>query len=223
MRRELLAIGILGAAGALLFSQYASATAGPELLSADLNDAPPAMDPAPSFFDGGTWISPAATYDEVSIVNADQNVSAFLAMIRAAEGTAGPDGYQALFGYRPGNGKLFYSFEDHPRQVFSFTQTNGKVNRTSAAGAYQITAPTWDSYKQAAGVSDFTPESQDTFAVYLIERKSALEDVQAGRFDLAVSKVAAVWASLPGSPYPQHTRSQDFVRQAFVSAGGSYA
>lgn len=155
-------------------------------------------------------------------MDADANLNAFLRMIRDAEHSGLPypdaDRYRAMFG-----GEFFASFADHPRQRFAFTQTDGKTNYTTAAGAYQFIAPTWDALRARLGLPDFSPPSQDAAAVELIRERGALADVQAGRFDEAVMKLGRIWASLPTSTAPQHTRSWDFVRQAYVSAGGNFA
>ena len=136
------------------------------------------------------------------------NLRAFLRMIRYAEGTAGENGYRMLFG-----GALFDSFADHPRVL---VVKSGY--RSTAAGAYQILAGTWDEYRQ--GLPDFSPASQDVCAARLIRRRGALADVYAGRFADAVRKCAREWASLPGSPYGQPVRTMDQVARAYQQAGG---
>jgi lysozyme len=153
----------------------------------------------------------------------DTNTAAFLAMIRASEGTSGEDGYRALFGYTPTNGKTFSSFDDHPRLRFAFTQTDGKVNYTTAAGAYQFTAPTWDRIAYKLDLTDFSPENQDRAALELVKEKGALEDVRAGRFDVAVNKLGKIWASLPSANVAQPRRTWEYVRTAYASAGGAIA
>jgi lysozyme len=106
---------------------------------------------------------------------ADPNVQAFLTLVRTGEGTTGPNGYRTLFG-----GGLFDSFADHP----NIAVTRGTLTST-AAGAYQILYRTWLEAKAALGLTDFSPASQDAAAIWLIQRRGALADVQAGRFDSA--------------------------------------
>jgi muramidase (phage lysozyme) len=146
----------------------------------------------------------------------NHNLRAFLAVIRACEGTVGDEGYRALFGWRPGNGKVFDSFADHPRKRIPYGDTY-----TTAAGAYQMLASTYDDAKAHTGVADFSPESQDRCAVYLIQRRGALDDVNAGRLRAAISKTNREWASLPGSPYGQPVRSLDFCERTFATHGGT--
>lgn len=141
---------------------------------------------------------------------ANNNVKAFLRVIRVGEGTAGPDGYRTLYG-----GGKFSGFTDHPRVKV----TAGKWTST-AAGAYQALASTWDETKRIMGLPDFSPASQDMFALGRIAARGALNDVLAGRFDSAVRKCAWEWASLPGSPYGQPTISWERAASLYASAGG---
>lgn len=142
------------------------------------------------------------------------NLQAFLRMIRYAEGTASANGYRMLFG-----GGLFEGYDDHPRTPVTAT-LGGKRITSTAAGAYQFLARTWDDIKRAAGVSDFSPASQDRAAAALIRRRGALADVYAGRFSEAVRKCAREWASLPGSPYGQPVKTMAQVTAAYQGAGG---
>jgi len=148
----------------------------------------------------------------------NKNVQAFLKMIRWAEGTSNVYGYRTLFG-----GSLFNSFSDHPRKRFSFTQTDGKKNTTDAAGAYQFLSKTWDWVAGRLGLKDFSPENQDKAAIFLIKNRGALEDVIAGRFDVAVQKVSQEWASMPNSTYPQPKRTIADAKRIYEQNGGQYA
>lgn len=147
----------------------------------------------------------------VSLNLADNNLRAFLRMIRWCEGTAGADGYRTLFG-----GRLFDGYGDHPR----ITVTAGSYTST-AAGAYQILSRTWDDIQAALNLPDFSPASQDIAAAYLIRRRGALADVYAGRIADAVRKCGKEWASLPGSPYGQPVKSLADVQRVYLAAGGN--
>jgi muramidase (phage lysozyme) len=93
---------------------------------------------------------------------------------------------------------LFDSFDQHPR-VFE-PLPDGSGRRSSAAGAYQIIATTWDSLQSKYGLGPrFDPYEQDCAAVALIYDAGALEDALAGRLDQVIAKCGKVWASLPGS------------------------
>ncbi len=127
---------------------------------------------------------------------ANPNVQAFLILIRTGEGTSDPGGYHRLFG-----GGDFNSYADHPRIIV----TRGSLSST-AAGAYQILARTWDDLRNSGvDLPDFTPANQDKAAIALIKRRGALADVIAGNFKNAIARTNKEWASLPGSPYGQPT------------------
>jgi len=143
------------------------------------------------------------------------NVKAFLWVIRHCEGTSGQDGYRTLFG-----GSLFDSFEDHPRVRKTFKLRKGGTLTSSAAGAYQILEKTWDNLVKQNGFKDFTPETQDKAAIALIRGRRALQDVEEGRFEVALKKCALEWASLPGSPYGQPTKTLEFCKQIYKQYGG---
>lgn len=140
----------------------------------------------------------------------NSNLAAFLAVIRACEGTADQDGYRRLFG-----GRLFDSYADHPRIVVS-----ASGYKSTAAGAYQALAGTWDDFCKAKGPHDFSPASQDEFALWCITRRKAMDDVLAGRLTTAITKCSNEWASLPGSPYGQPTRTLDYCKAVYQKAGG---
>lgn len=168
------------------------------------------------------------TRDELFGYLAHDNVSACLRMLRFCEGTGQTDeAYRALFGWRPGNGKVFDSFEDHPR-VRTYEKAdefirNGKVDYTTAAGAYQITASTWDWIAPQFGLNDFGPTNQDLAAVALIRSRGALELVKEGRILEAIDRCKNVWASLPGSQWGQPTQKLEAALKVYRDHGGRVA
>ena len=126
----------------------------------------------------------------------NRNVIAFLALIKYTEGA----GYQTLFG-----GERFTSFNDHPRRRIT-RMLGGKSITSTAAGAYQFLATTWDDCAKACALDDFSPRSQDVAALYLIDRRHALDAVIEGDWTTALERCNREWASLPGSPYGQPTK-----------------
>lgn len=144
---------------------------------------------------------------------ADANVRAFLAVIRAGEGTSDADGYRRCFG-----GSLFDSFADHPRRV---VRAGGYTS--TAAGSMQFLARTWDGLVAQYAFPDFSPECQDEAGVALIAGRRALDDVRAGRIEAAIAKCNREWASLPGSPYGQPTRTMAQALATYDAAGGMRA
>ena len=148
---------------------------------------------------------------------ANTNVRAFLHVIRAGEGTADEDGYRRHFG-----GELFTDFSAHPKR--SITKMLGDKPITStAAGAYQFLSRTWSECQAALNLPDFSPASQDLAAVFLIARRKALEHVLAGRLEQAIAACANEWASLPGSPYGQPTKTLAQCHAVYKQHGGTYA
>lgn len=143
------------------------------------------------------------------------NVQALLRVIRAGEGTSGPNGYRTLFG-----GGLFESYADHPRQAIT-RKMGGRSITSTAAGAYQFLASTWDETARLMKLPDFSPRSQDLGALGRIAARGALADLKAGQFDSAIKKIAREWASMPGSPYGQPVISWDRARALYASAGGT--
>jgi len=160
------------------------------------------------------------------------NELAFLSMIRHAEGTTGANGYRKRFG-----GGFFSGFVDHPRIAVQFVDGAGRKLWTSAAGAYQFMAvspipnaygkftkvDTWDRVARKLGLTDFSPDSQDRAALYLIDEAGALNDVRAGRFADAVHKVRKIWASLPGAGYAQPEKTLASLESVYLNAGGQLA
>lgn len=149
---------------------------------------------------------------------ANPNVAAFLRIIREGESAQDATGYYLR--YHPHERRFFDDTSDHPR---AFEPTpDGR--RSSAAGAYQITATTWDGLRaNYPGVFvDFRPAMQDLAAVALIAGRGALEDVLAGDVAVAIAKCAPEWASLPGGVEDGHDRHLRLDRclQVYDSWGG---
>lgn len=153
------------------------------------------------------------TKDDLISALRNENVRAFLTMLRLGEGTKGPDGYRTMFG-----GELFENnYADHPRRPVR----RGTLVST-AAGAYQFLERTWDALVKQYGFADFSPANQDLGGVALIAGRGALADVIAGRFDVAVAKCAKEWASLPGSPYGQPTVTLARALEEYEACGGRH-
>lgn len=164
--------------------------------------------------------------NELSGALNNANVRAALRVIRAGETTQDDQAYRWLYGSTAAKPILFDSFTDHPRQAFQ-----SKWGWTSAAGAYQamcavpgkVRTDTWGDFIKAVGPRDFSPPSQDLFAVWCIKRRGALDLLMEGRFDEAVQRLGKEWASLPGSPYGQPTRTLEQARAVYVKYGGTFA
>jgi muramidase (phage lysozyme) len=151
------------------------------------------------------------------------NLTAFLDMVAECEGTAGDEGFRALFGYRPGRGPTFSDFSSHPNVKTKFVQTDGTVNWTTAAGRFQETFSTFMRLSAKLGTTDFSPPTQIIHASELIAEDWAMEDVLCGRLQSAIDKCAGTWASLPASHYQQPKRTYIFALNKFTQAGGQIA
>lgn len=135
-----------------------------------------------------------ATLGELEKSYTNPNVQQFLGIIAKAEGVK--YGYNTLFGnsYIP-------SLAQHPNTKVPFTDKNGKLDYSTASGAYQFLYDTWERLKKQFGFKDFGGRNQDLGAIALIQEKGALKDVERGDFKTAINKLGGVWASLPSSQY----------------------
>jgi muramidase (phage lysozyme) len=121
---------------------------------------------------------------------------ALLNTIRYAEGTwaNGQDvGYRIMFG-----GSLIDSLDRHPNRV---NRTPGYAS--AAAGAYQFMPPTWAMVSRSLGFplqgpNAFGPDVQDQAAIYLVQRRGALQLADQGQFTPELAhRLAPEWASFP--------------------------
>lgn len=145
------------------------------------------------------------------------NVAAFLKAIAAAEG----GGYDFRYGALKGKANDRWRFTDmstHPGP--------GIDGRTTAAGMYQITRPTWEHHGAKLGLRDFSPRTQDLIAVEILRSLGVIDAIKAGRIVDAMPKVARIWAALPKGPgqanqYPpqRYVKYEHFLA-TYLRAGG---
>lgn len=152
----------------------------------------------------------------ISPEDAGTNVVPFLDMIAWSEIgprllAASDDGYNVLVG-----GELFAGYADHPRKVIEVRPGL----RSSAAGRYQILSRFWDHYRIQLQLPDFGPLSQDRYAIQQLKEQRAMPLICGGLFDQAVTKVANIWASLPGAGYGQNEQRIGDLRDVYINAGG---
>lgn len=143
----------------------------------------------------------------------DSRVNAYLNMLMDAEGTSNYSNPYAV----AGGGKVTIGDLSQAGGFpsWGFTQTDGKRNKSSAAGAFQFLNSTYDGLrKQGYEVNDFQPRTQRLAAIALLKQNGALPYIVNGDFDTAIKKSAGTWASLPGSPYAQKTRDLAFVQKS---------
>jgi len=116
---------------------------------------------------------------------------------------AGPESkgaYDVIYG-----GDRITDFSDHPRQYVTIASGPNAGKKSSAAGKYQILASTWGDYAPRAGVTDFTPASQDAVAWAIAKDeyrrdtgRSLQDDLEAGDLSRVPSSLRNQWTSLPG-------------------------
>lgn len=165
----------------------------------------------------------------------DPQVAAFLYAIRRAEHSAAD--VAAGLDYRTFySGIRFTNMADHPVNTGELqgVKLSAAMCRaagfpsgncvSTAAGAYQITRPTWNEFRALEPrVPDFSPRSQDIVAARILMRLGVHRLLRSGDFAGAVYRASSRWASLPGSTAKQGGRTMEFVAQAFQQAGGNLA
>jgi len=184
-------------------------------------------DSAPDMLD---YAAQARDYIEQQVTGGDEmNKVAFLQALRPGEGTADSQGYYRLCG-----GGECSTLADHPAKLgwggwrmpvqmaINAGFPDGRAVST-AAGAYQMTKPTWNRVAGRLGLVDFSETSQDEAAWFLIGEKGAQADVLAGRIGAAVAKLGGLWASLPGAAAKQRQVSLAAFANEFTNNGGVMA
>ena len=146
------------------------------------------------------------------------NVQQYQSMLKKAEGTAQ---YADPYRVAGGGSATLPDLTKYHRMPWGFKTKSGETKKSTAAGAYQFTEATWNDAATALGLTDFSPRSQDLAALWLMSRSGSLDDVASGAFGPALQKDNKVWASLPGSPYDQNTRSPEYIAQALGQPGNS--
>lgn len=163
-------------------------------------------------------------------------VAAFLYMIRSCEHLYPRDVVDTDAAYRTFyGGSRFSDMSDHPvatgekkgvplpPAMCRAAGFAGGVCVSTAAGAYQITLPTWREFRQAGAwgprLPDFSAESQDEAARRILQRIGALRLIEAGDIEAAIKKASARWASLPGSTAQQHPKPLEFALARYNEAG----
>ena len=208
---------MIGAATAALFiwtRQSADAVIMPDGYIPPLDpNPPPPLDPS----------------IENSIVNTISPLAAFLYMIRSTENpsVADADRYFRFYG-----NSTFSDMSDHP--VNTGEKSGVKLSDamcraagfspgcvSTAAGAYQITRPTWDEVRASGAwgpfLEDFSQASQDEAARRILIQVGATPYIP-DNLPLAIARASSRWASLPGSTAQQHPSNLDVALAYFNDA-----
>ncbi len=154
------------------------------------------------------------------------NRKAFRATIAFSEGTSTHkltknDGYDVIVTGLDMKLEVFTDYSAHPfangRPAKVFNKKGGK---STASGRYQHLYRWWKPYAIQLKLTDFSPASQDAVAMQQIKEQGALEDIDAGRIEMAIHKCRNIWASFPGAGYGQPEHSLERLLKVFVDAGG---
>lgn len=101
-------------------------------------------------------------------------------------------------------GDTFSDYSDHPRQYVTIEEGPNKGKKSSAAGKFQITASTYDTYAPMLGITDFSPESQLKLAAYLAalsyegDIDTDLKSGDPAKLTAIARALSGQWTSLPG-------------------------
>ncbi len=193
IRRNGIFIALLAAAAGLFFwSRRAQAQ---QIPYNEADDVQAAND------DPQYWIfsSNAPTVESINMGSPENNLVAFLALIRQFESR---NRYDVLYG-----GQTFSDYSQHPNIPVPINLPGYEGKVSTAAGAYQFIHRTWQNLAERLGLTDFTPASQDAAAVELLIEIGAMQAIQSGDFDAAMRAASSQWASLPYSAAKQSPKS----------------
>lgn len=195
------------------------------------NDAGFVVDP---FFNVDAMLEQTLLAPGNIVIDAEQYpgedaVLAFLYMIRVCEHSkiAADSGlaYMTVAG-----GSTFSSFADHPNVTGEWSgrplQPGTCINAglrppciSTAAGAYQLTAPTWEQFRKAGDyLKDFSPRSQDIAAIRILNYLGVPDKLSSGDVKGAIVLASQKWASLPGSVAKQNPKSMLYAVSQYNSA-----
>lgn len=169
----------------------------------------PGVDPT-----GGT--GSAYTVDPkapIAQIPADQRLAAFLATIRQFESG---NRYNVITG-----GQTFSDYSQHPQiKVWFYNPRKpgpaGVVNDWSdAAGAYQMISTTFAQAQRALGLPDFSPDSQDAAAAWILQNLGVPALLNNGNIADAFVRASGTWAALPGSTAGQGAQSLQAALELF--------
>lgn len=157
-----------------------------------------------------------------------KNVVALLDAIAGSEIDAwtranSDDGYNVLVG---SHGPFVHDGQQIAPKLLTFSNyakhpdvLNGELNST-AAGRYQLLFRWYKPYAAQLNLSDFSPISQDRIAIQQLKERGSIRLIQGGNLVAALAQASNIWASLPGSPYGQHTNTVAYLTSLYTAAGG---
>lgn len=147
-----------------------------------------------------------------------KNMKAFLDMIAHSEIGAdllakSDNGYNVIVGSTAKKPLLFSDYSKHPKIRVA-------AMNSDAAGRYQFMGRYWEAYQKQLNLPDFGKESQDKWAIQLMRECKAIDDIESGRIEAAISKCKSRWASFPSAGYGQHENKMDDLVASYRNSGG---
>lgn len=227
-RGAALLLGSVAGAALLMLARSSAAAVVPEEPEASDYDPPIDAVSLPETF-SDVWVDVPIYSAHYENAPAGDPLAALLRLIRIAEHSpatiATGREYQTFYG-----GSLFHNFADHPaitgekrgvrlpdQMCINAGRAPGCVS--TAAGAYQITRPTWNDFRRAGAwggyLSDFTPASQDEAARRILIADGAAMLLDGGDVEGAIRVAGRRWASLPGSTAQQRPKSMEWALSVF--------
>jgi lysozyme len=88
---------------------------------------------------------------------------------------------------------------------------------STAAGRYQLLGRYWNIYKIQLNLPDYSPASQDAVALQQIKERKAIDLIEAGQIEEAITACSNIWASFPGNTYGQGGHSLDALVAKYAS------
>lgn len=151
---------------------------------------------APREFFGRGSVPNTEPDDYVSDLVEDPRVKAYLETIAEQEHTGDTSDrvrYNTIYG---GTVEPIVETGKHPRELI---EVEGQEEDSTAAGKYQINAPTWDRLKRAYSdrLINFKQRGQDLAAVFLLKEEQAIEPILNGNIKKANHRIHNIWASFP--------------------------
>jgi len=153
-------------------------------------------------------------------------LTAFLSLIAWSEGTSTStltqnNGYDVIVTGLDGPA-IFTDYSDHPfapqfnRAPVVFRLPAIPANTSTAAGRYQILYHWWKIYRVNLKLPDFSPASQDAYAIEQLKERGAVALIGTGDIQAAIAACSNIWASFPGNQYGQGGHTMDTLLSKFA-------
>ena len=192
---------------------YANTDTGPDFV---------ALDPAITYddTDAGDFAQPVGDPFGAIMSEQEKNLAAFLSVIRYIEADAvarslGVPSYNVIAG-----GDAFTDYSEHP---FILNPSRRRPLGTTASGAYQQVVGTWKMARDALGLTDFSPASQDAAAVWILQTKRprSYSHVLAGNFTQAARELVNEWEAFKKMLAGAYPITMEMAANHYTMQGGT--